>query len=120
MHVLAKLQMWEKQRAELLKDHKMLGGSGADSRLLTSFGVTDPFANPVIAQNLSSKERPGSHRLGLPVSCSLFLALDMLGSMSLELPQLLISLKTNWKCGFLCDCFQRNSTDQIKGHSGPL
>lgn len=80
MHVLAKLQMWEKQRAEHLKDHKMLGGSGADSRLLTSFGVTGPFANPVIAWNLSSKERPGSHRLGLPVSCSSFLSLDMLGS----------------------------------------
>ena len=80
MRVLAKLQMWEKQRAEHLKDHKMLGGSGADSRLLTSFGVTGPFANPLIAWNLSSKERPGSHRLGFLVSCSSFLALDMLGS----------------------------------------
>lgn len=80
MRVLAKLQMWEKQRAEHLEDHKTLGGSGADSRLLTPFGVMGPFANPVIARNLSSKERPGSHRLGVPVSCSLFLALDMLGS----------------------------------------
>lgn len=68
MHVLAKLQMWEQQRAEHLEDGEMLGKE--EGLLQGSFGVMDPFANPVIAQNLSSEELPSSHMLGVSVSCS--------------------------------------------------